>query len=238
MGRNNEMHVLREILYRGKMLLCAIWYLILLIFDLLLIPIFFFLPDKITENFNDNATNAALKILLFIWCVIKCCFFITFGLVLIPLTPVLIIYARLCGTLWAWVVSGGNPTLETKKRVYAVLAMFGFCLMIIFGILGLAIGCISGEFLAPIVGGVAGFLLWFYATRDCFDLHDKAENELNFANRPYYFVDSCSSQKILFTVKSSAPPPECSIDSDPTAPPLSSSESNCCRNDSPSRPAT
>ena len=228
-----------KILYWLAMFFCVIWFLLLLLLKILLIPVFFFLPENIIVNFDKIVTNFALKILRLIWRVIKCCFFIVFGLIITLLTPILIIWAPLCGTLWSWTVSGGNPTLETKKQVYAVLAIFGFFLMILFGILGLAIGCISGEFLAPIVGGAAGFLLWFFATRDCFDLHDKVENELNFANRPYYFADSCSSRNILVTtVSSSAQSPECAKDSDPTSQPLSSSEPSCCRNDSPSRPET
>ena len=84
------------------MLFGAIWHLMLLILNLLLIPIFLFLPDKIIENFNDIATKIALKILWIIWCVIKLCFFIVLALVLMLITPVLIIWPPLCGAVWAW----------------------------------------------------------------------------------------------------------------------------------------
>ena len=239
------MYIFRTVCNKAKLLwygflniLLKLWWLFVIFLFIILLPILIFLPRKIMLNFAEIVTNFALKILWLIWRMMKCSFFIALALVLIPLTPVLIICARLCGTLWAWIVSGGKPTLETKKRVYAVLAIFGFFLMIIFGILGLTIGCISGEFLAPFIGGIAGFLLWFFATRDCFDLHDQIENELNFAHRPYYFADSCTNQNILVTVSSSAPPPECAKNSDPTSPPLSSSESDCGGNESPSRPVT
>ena len=219
-----------RILYWIAMLFCIIWLLLLLLLKILLFPVLYFLPTTIIENFDRTVTRIALKFLWFIWRVIKCSFFIVFGLVLIPLTPVLIFWARLCGNLWAWIVSGGKPTLETKKLVFSVLGVFGFFLMIIFGILGLVISCLSGEFLASLIGGVGGFIIWLYPTVDCFDLEKKAEDELNLANRPYYFADSCSSQKILFTVSSSAPPSECVKDSDSASQPLSSSESDCYGN--------
>lgn len=228
-----------RILYWIAMSFCTIWFLLLLLLKLLLFPVLFFLPATFIEKFDETVTKIALKILRIIWHVIKCCFFIMFGLVITLLTPILIIWAPLCGTLWSWTVSGGEKiTLETKKRVYLNLFKFGVVLIILFCMLGLAIGCISGEFLAPIVGGVAGFILWIFPTVDCYDLYEKIEKELNFSNRPYDFVDSSSSQKILFTVKSSAPPPECAKDSDSASPPLSFSESDCCGNDSPSRPGT
>ena len=126
---------------------CTIWFLLLLLLKLLLFPVWFFLPETYLEKFDETVTKAALKILWITWRVIKWIFFITLGLVLIPLTPVLIIWAWLCGNLWAWTVSGGNPTLETKKRVYAVLGRFGVAMMFIFSAFGMVVGCISGEFL-------------------------------------------------------------------------------------------
>ena len=182
-----------RILYWIAMSFCTIWFLLLLLLKLLLFPVWFFLPEIYLEKFDETVTKAALKILWFIWCVIKCCFFIMFGLVLIPLTPVLIIWAWLCGTLWAWTVSGGKPTLETKSLVFSVLGMFGFFLMIISGILGLAIGAIgfaNGQFLAPIIGGIGGFFIWLYPTVDCFDLEKKTMQELEARNQSYFCVKS------------------------------------------------
>ena len=130
-------------------------------------------------NLFDIADNAALKLLKIIWRVLKVCFFIVLTLILIPLTPVLIIWAWLCGNLWAWTVSGGKPTLETKKLVFSILGLFGFFLMIIFGILGLVISCFSGESLASFIGGVGGFFIFLYPTVDCFDLEKKIGQELD-----------------------------------------------------------
>ena len=172
---------------------CVIWVLLLLLVKLLLFPVWFFLPATYLENFDETDTKAALKILRYTWRVIKLCFFIALALVLIPLTPVLIIWAWLCGNLWAWTVSGGKPTLETKSLVFSVLGIFGFFLMIIFGILGLAIGAIglsNGEFLAPILGGIGGFIIWLYPTVDCFDLEKKARQELEARNQSYFCVKS------------------------------------------------
>ena len=172
------MTVISEILYRGKLLFCAIWYLILLILRIFLIPFIFFLSEKFIADFDDIITNASLTFLKIIWRVLKVCFFIVLTLVLIPLTPVLIFWAWLCGNLWAWTVSGGKPTLETKKLVFSILGMFGFFLMIIFGILGLVICCFSGESLASLIGGVGGFIIFLYPTVDCFDLEKKVGQEL------------------------------------------------------------
>ena len=193
------MSYLRKILHRSEtlhrmfLLLGVIWYLFVCLLSIVLIPIFIFLPQSFTSNFNKIITKAALKTLWFIWRVVKKSFFIALGLVLIPLTPVLIIWAWLCGTLWAWTVSGGKPTLETKSLVFSVLGMFGFFLMIISGILGLAIGAIgfaNGQFLAPIIGGVGGFFIWLYPTVDCFELEKKTKQEIEARNQPYFCVKS------------------------------------------------
>ena len=182
------MRPLKTICYTSKLLwygflniLIKLWFLFVFILLIILLPILIFLPHKIMINFGEITTNIALKILWITWRVIKWIFFITLGLVLIPLTPVLIIWAWLCGNLWAWTVSGGNPTLETKKRVYAVLGRFGVAMMFIFSAFGMVVGCISGEFLAPIIGTVAGFILWIFPTVDCFNLHDKAAYQIEAA---------------------------------------------------------
>ena len=193
------MSYLRKILHRSEtlhrmfLLLGVIWYLFVCLLSIVLIPIFIFLPQSFTSNFNKIITKAALKTLWFIWRVIKKSFFIALVLVLIPLTPVLIIWAWLCGTLWAWTVSGGKPTLETKSLVFSILGMFGFFLMIISGILGLAIGAIgfaNGQFLAPIIGGIGGFFIWLYPTVDCFELEKKTKQEIEARNQPYFCVKS------------------------------------------------
>ena len=174
-------------------LILIVWRLFTLLLMTISLPVLFFLPQEIMQNFDEIVNKIALKILWFIWRVIKKSFFIALVLVLIPLTPVLIIWAWLCGTLWAWTVSGGKPTLETKSLVFSVLGMFGFFLMIISGILGLAIGAIgfaNGQFLAPIIGGVGGFFIWLYPTVDCFELEKKTKQEIEARNQPYFCVKS------------------------------------------------
>ena len=174
-------------------LILIVWRLFTLLLMIISLPVLFFLPQEIMQNFDEIVNKIALKILWFIWRVIKKSFFIALALVLIPLTPVLIIWAWLCGTLWAWTVSGGKPTLETKSLVFSVLGMFGFFLMIISGILGLAIGAIgfaNGQFLAPIIGGVGGFFIWLYPTVDCFELEKKTKQEIEARNQPYFCVKS------------------------------------------------
>ena len=194
------MNTLKTICHTSKLLwygflniLIKLWFLFVFILLIILLPILIFLPDKIMFNFGEITTNIALKTLWFIWRLIKKSFFIALVLVLIPLTPVLIIWAWLCGTLWAWTVSGGKPTLETKSLVFSVLGMFGFFLMIISGILGLAIGAIgfaNGQFLAPIIGGIGGFFIWLYPTVDCFELEKKTKQEIEARNQPYFCVKS------------------------------------------------
>ena len=174
-------------------LILIVWRLFTLLLMIISLPVLFFLPQEIMQNFDEIVNKIALKILWFIWRVIKKSFFIALVLVLIPLTPVLIIWAWLCGTLWAWTVSGGKPTLETKSLVFSVLGMFGFFLMIISGILGLAIGAIgfaNGQFLAPIIGGIGGFFIWLYPTVDCFELEKKTKQEIEARNQPYFCVKS------------------------------------------------
>ena len=180
-----------KLLLRGYRL--AAWRLVIYILMILLFPILIFMPKRIINNCDKIISDFLLKILWFIWRVIKKSFFIALVLVLIPLTPILIIWAWLCGTLWAWTVSGGKPTLETKSLVFSVLGMFGFFLMIISGILGLAIGAIgfaNGQFLAPIIGGVGGFFIWLYPTVDCFELEKKTKQEIEARNQPYFCVKS------------------------------------------------
>ena len=174
-------------------LILIVWRLFTLLLMIISLPVLFFLPQEIMQNFDEIVNKIALKILWFIWRVIKKSFFIALVLVLIPLTPVLIIWAWLCGTLWAWTVSGGKPTLETKSLVFSILGMFGFFLMIISGILGLAIGAIgfaNGQFLAPIIGGIGGFFIWLYPTVDCFELEKKTKQEIEARNQPYFCVKS------------------------------------------------
>jgi len=91
-----------EILHRMFLLLGVIWYLFVCLLSIVLIPIFIFLPQSITSNFDKIITKAALKILWFIWCVIKLCFFIVFAIILMLITPVLIIWPPLCVAIWVW----------------------------------------------------------------------------------------------------------------------------------------
>ena len=174
------MTFLRDLLWKIQGIFLLVWYLFVILLFIIFFPILIFLPQEKIQNldFCDIADNTALKLLKIIWRVLKVCFFIVLTLVLIPLTPVLIFWAWLCGNLWAWTVSGGKPTLETKKLVFSILGMFGFFLMIIFGILGLVICCFSGESLASLIGGVGGFIIFLYPTVDCFDLEKKVGQEL------------------------------------------------------------
>ena len=241
--------VLYMIIVPFWILFLIVWRLFTLLLMIISLPVLFFFPQEIMQNFDQIVNKAALKFLKIIWRVLKTCFFILLTIVLIPLTPVLMIWAPLGGTLWAWTIERGKPIrLETKVRVYNNLFKFGVCLMILFWMLGIFIGFFAGP-LGYIIGGVVGFILWIFPTMDCSNLADKAkaeldavegkiENELTSANHPYYFADSCSSQKVVFTVSSSAPPPECVKNSDSASQTLSSSESDCCGNDSQSRPAT
>ena len=102
------MFYLRKILHRSEtlhrmfLLLGVIWYLFVCFLSIVLIPIFIFLPQSFTTNFDKIITKAALKILWFIWRVIKLCFFIVFALILMLITPVLIIWPPLCVAIWVW----------------------------------------------------------------------------------------------------------------------------------------
>ena len=83
------MAVFCEILYRGKLLFCAIWYLILLILRIFLIPFIFFFSEKFIENFDEIITNAALKLLKIIWRVLMVCLLILLALIIFLLGPIL-----------------------------------------------------------------------------------------------------------------------------------------------------
>ena len=184
-----------KILFWVAMIFCIIWILLLLIIKILLYPVLYFLPETIIEKFDETVTKAALKLLKIIWRVIKWSFFIGLALVLIPLTPVLIIWAWLCGNLWAWIVSGGKPTQETKKLVFSILGLFGFFLMIMFGILGLVISCFSGESLASLIGGVGGFFIFLYPTVDCFDLEKKSVRNWMPGDNPVFVSNQITGNK-------------------------------------------
>ena len=67
-----------------------------------LLPILFFCPASVSDNFGDKVDSFLLKILWFIWCVIKLCFFIVFAIILMLITPVLIIWPPLCVAIWVW----------------------------------------------------------------------------------------------------------------------------------------
>ena len=67
-----------------------------------LLPILFFCPASVSDNFGDKVDSFLLKILWFIWCVIKLCFFIVFAIILMLITQVLIIWPPLCVAIWVW----------------------------------------------------------------------------------------------------------------------------------------
>ena len=75
---------------------------LVVVIGVLLLPILIFCPASISENFGDKVDSFLLKILWFIWCVIKLCFFIVFALILMLITPVLIIWPPLCVAIWVW----------------------------------------------------------------------------------------------------------------------------------------
>ena len=83
------MTVISVILYRGKLLFCAIWYLILLILRIFLIPFIFFLSEKFIADFADIITNASLTFLKIIWRVLKTCLLILLTLIIFLLGPIL-----------------------------------------------------------------------------------------------------------------------------------------------------
>ena len=103
------MRPLKTICYTSKLLwygflniLIKLWFLFVFILLIILLPILIFLPHKIMINFGQITTDIALKILWFIWCVIKLCFFIVFAIILMLITPVLIIWPPFCVAIWVW----------------------------------------------------------------------------------------------------------------------------------------
>ncbi len=89
-----------KLLLRGYRL--AAWRLVIYILMILLFPILIFLPKRIINNCDKIISDFLLKILWFIWCVIKLCFFIVFAIILMLITPVLIIWPPLCVAIWVW----------------------------------------------------------------------------------------------------------------------------------------
>ena len=83
-------------------LILIVWRLFTLLLIIISLPVLFFLPQEIMQNFDEIVNRIALKILWFIWCVIKLCFFIVFALILMLITPVLIIWPPLCVAIWVW----------------------------------------------------------------------------------------------------------------------------------------
>ena len=78
-----------RILYWIAMSFCIIWVLLLLLLKLLLFPVWFFLPEIYLEKFDETVTKAALKILWFLWRLIRACLLFTLVLVLFVLSPIL-----------------------------------------------------------------------------------------------------------------------------------------------------
>ena len=89
-----------NLLFRGYCI--SAWRLVIYIFMIILFPILIFMPKRIINNCDKIISDFLLKILWFIWCVIKLCFFIVFALILMLITPVLIIWPPLCVAIWVW----------------------------------------------------------------------------------------------------------------------------------------
>ena len=95
-------HASKLLWYGFLNILIKLWFLFVFILLIILLPILIFLPHKIMINFGQITTDIALKILWFVWRVIKLCFFIVFAIILMLITPVLIIWPPLCVAIWVW----------------------------------------------------------------------------------------------------------------------------------------
>jgi len=69
--------------------LLKLWVLFILFLFIILFPILIFLPKKIMLNFADIVETAALKLLKFIWRVLKTCLLILLTLIIFLLGPIL-----------------------------------------------------------------------------------------------------------------------------------------------------
>lgn len=60
-------------------------FLIILVIPFLIIPIYAFLPSSIKKNFGQRVSKALLKLLRFIWRLLKLCLYILLAVVIIAL---------------------------------------------------------------------------------------------------------------------------------------------------------
>ena len=70
-------------------LILIVWRLFTLLLMTISLPVLFFLPHEIMQNFDEIVNRIALKILWFIWRLIRACLLITLVTVLFVLSPIL-----------------------------------------------------------------------------------------------------------------------------------------------------
>ena len=70
-------------------LILIVWRLFTLLLMIISLPVLFFLPQEIMQNFDEIVNRIALKILWFICRLIRACLLITLVLVLFVLSPIL-----------------------------------------------------------------------------------------------------------------------------------------------------
>ena len=83
------MNFFRDLFDHVQCLLRIIWEIFLMILLVVSIPILFFCPVDVTKNFDEIVNKIALKILWFIWRLIRAFLLITLVLVLFVLSPIL-----------------------------------------------------------------------------------------------------------------------------------------------------
>ena len=81
--------ILYKIIVPFWILILLIWRLFTLLLMIIFLPVLFFLPTEIMQNFDDIVANFALKILRIIWRVMKACSLILIVLILFVLSPIL-----------------------------------------------------------------------------------------------------------------------------------------------------
>ena len=70
-------------------LILIVWRLFTLLLMIISLPVLFFLPQEIMQNFDEIVNKIALKILWFIWRVIKTSLLILLALIIFLLGPIL-----------------------------------------------------------------------------------------------------------------------------------------------------
>ena len=76
-----------KLLLRGYRI--ATWRLVIYIFMIILFPILIFMPKSVINNCDKIISNFLLKILRFIWRVLKVCLLILLALIIFLLGPIL-----------------------------------------------------------------------------------------------------------------------------------------------------